>query len=53
MNEYKKALFKDGDFELEVTISPEEKTIWMTQKQMSILFNKPQSTIAGYINDEI
>ncbi len=51
MNEYKKALFKDGDFEMEVTISPEEKTIWMTQKQMELLFEKSHSTIAGYIKD--
>lgn len=40
MIEYKKALFKDGDFELEITISPEEKTIWMAQKQMELLFKK-------------
>ena len=50
MNEYKKALFKDGDFELEVTISPEEKTIWMTKEEMGLLFNRDRSAISRHIN---
>ena len=32
--------FIDGEFELEVSVNPKEETIWMSQEQMSILFNK-------------
>ena len=31
-------LFTDGDINLEVELSPELETVWLTQKQMEELF---------------
>ena len=36
-NEYELIKFEDGDFTLDVNVSPEENTVWLTQKQMSQL----------------
>ena len=43
--------FIDGEFELEVSVNPKEETIWMSQEQMSILFNKAKSTINEHIKN--
>ena len=43
--------FIDGEFELEVSVNPKKETIWMTQEQMSILFNKAKSTINEHIKN--
>ena len=32
--------FIDKEFELEVTVSPEEETIWLTLDQITKLFNR-------------
>ncbi|MBQ2892481.1 MAG: hypothetical protein IJE45_06270 [Bacilli bacterium] len=32
--------FIDGEFELEVNVSPKEETIWMTASQMALLFGR-------------
>jgi len=44
-------LFKEGQLELNVQISPEEQTVWLTLDQMSELFNKSKSTINEHINN--
>ena len=31
--------FKDDEIELEVNVSTEEETIWLTQEQIVLLFN--------------
>ena len=33
-------LFADGDINLEVELSPELETVWLTQKQMGELFER-------------
>ena len=42
-NKYELIKFEDGDFSLDVTVSPNEETVWLTQEQIAILFevNKP------------
>ncbi|MBQ2892040.1 MAG: virulence RhuM family protein, partial [Bacilli bacterium] len=50
-NNYDIVKFIDGEFELEVSVNPKEETIWMTQEQMSILFNKAKSTINEHIKN--
>ena len=42
-------LFKNGELELEVKISPDEDTVWLTQQQMSTLFNSSRSNIVEHI----
>ena len=44
-------LFTDNDVQLEVAIIPERETVWLTQDQMSELFDAARSTIAYHINN--
>ena len=39
-NKYELVKFIDGEFELEVNVSPKEDTIWLTQLKMAFLFSK-------------
>ncbi len=51
MNEI--VLFTDGNTEIEVQISPELETVWLTQKQMGELFGVKQATLSEHINNII
>lgn len=42
-------LFTDNDITLEVPITPEKETVWLTQDQMSELFDTARSSIAYHI----
>lgn len=42
-------LFTDGNIVLEVPITPEQDTVWLTQEQMSELFGTARSSIAYHI----
>lgn len=42
-------IFKDGELEIEVSVSPDEDTVWLTQEQIAKLFNKGRSTITEHI----
>ena len=44
-------LFTDENVELEVPISPERDTVWLTQEQMSELFDTARSSIAYNIGN--
>ncbi len=44
-------LFRDGEVELEVQISPDQETVWLTQDQMSDLFETARSSIAYHIGN--
>lgn len=44
-------IFKNGELELEVNITPERETVWLTQDQMSSLFDTARSSIAYHINN--
>ena len=46
-------LFTDGDINLEVELSPELETVWLTQKQMVELFEVKQATLSEHINNII
>ena len=39
-NNYDIVKFIDEEFELEVSVSPEEETIWLTLDQIAKLFNR-------------
>jgi len=43
--------FEDDDFSLDVNVSPEEDTLWLTQNQIAILFEKAKSTINEHIKN--
>lgn len=44
-------LFSDGDISVEVEINPEQETVWLTQKQMGLLFEVKQATLSEHINN--
>ena len=44
-------LFTDGEVNIEVQISPEQETVWLTQKQMGILFEVKHATISEHISN--
>ena len=48
---YNTIKFIDGELELEVTISPNEETIWMSQNEIAQLFGKSKSTINEHIKN--
>ena len=43
--------FEDGDFSLDVKVSPEEDTVWLTQKEMSLLFDVSVDNISLHIKN--
>lgn len=49
--ESKIALFTDKDVTLEVPVSTERDTVWLTANQMSLLFDKDEKTIRKHINN--
>lgn len=49
--ESKIALFTDKDVTLEVPVSPERDTVWLTANQMALLFDKDEKTIRKHINN--
>ena len=48
--------FVNGDLQIDVTISPNEETVWLTQKQMAELFDVKSQAITRHLkniyNDE-
>ena len=44
-------LFKDGDISLDVPISPDKDTVWLTANQMAMLFDKDEKTVRKHINN--
>ena len=54
MNEetkYELVKFIDNDLELDITISPKEETVWMTQAEIAELFGKDRKTITRHIQN--
>lgn len=37
--------FEDGDFSLDVNVSPDNETVWLSQEQIAELYQKSRSTI--------
>ena len=43
--------FKNGEFKLDVSVTPNSDTVWLNVNQMSKLFNKNKSTILRHIKN--
>ena len=43
--------FEDGDFSLDVNVSPDEYTVWLTQRDLTLLFNVDKSRISRHIKN--
>ena len=50
-NKYEVVKFVDGELELEVNVSPNEETIWLSQSQMAVLFDVDRTRITRHINN--
>ena len=48
---YELVKFIDNELELEVSVSPKEETVWLTQKQMATLFNVSIDNISLHIKN--
>ena len=51
MNNYKLIKFKDNEFELDVNVSPEEDTVWLTKDDIALLFERDRTVISKHINN--
>lgn len=50
-NKYELIKFEDGDFSLNVNVSPEEDTVWLTQNDMAALFDVDRTRITRHVNN--
>ncbi|MCM1195964.1 MAG: virulence RhuM family protein, partial [Roseburia sp.] len=50
-NKYDLIKFEDGEFSLDVNVSPNEDTVWLTANQMAILFNVQRPAILKHISN--
>ncbi len=48
---YELIKFEDGEFSLDVNVSPDEETVWLTQKDLTLLFNVDKSRISRHIKN--
>ena len=48
---YELIKFNDGEFSLDVNVSPSEETVWLTQEEMAMLFEVDRSRIVRHINN--
>ena len=48
---YELVKFIDNDLELDITISPKEETVWMSQEQIVKLFNTSKQNISLHISN--
>lgn len=46
---YEIVKFKNDEFELDVNVDPKNETIWMSKKDISILFETDRSVISKHI----
>ena len=51
MEKYNLVVFNDENLELEVKVDKDNETVWLTQKQMEILFDVSHATISEHIRN--
>lgn len=51
MTNYEIIKFKNNEIELDVNVSPKEDTVWLTENQIALLFNRDRSVILKHINN--
>lgn len=52
-NNYDLIKFEDGEFSLDVKVSPDEDTVWLTQKEIALLFSSTKNNISMHITNII
>ncbi len=51
MHDYEIVKFNNGEFELDVNVSPEEDTVWLSLMDLCHLFNRDKSVISRHIKN--
>ena len=51
MNNYELVKFKNQSLVLDVEVSPDEDTVWLTKEQMALLFDRDRSVISRHITN--
>lgn len=51
MNKYETVKFNNDSVEIDVTVSPLEDTVWLSQEQMALLFNVNVPTVNKHIKN--
>ena len=49
MDKYEVIKFKDNEFEMDVNVSPNEETVWLTLNDICLLFDRDRSVIGKHI----
>ena len=50
MEKFTKLKFKDDDFEMDINVSTVDNSIWLSQKELALLFNASTNKISYHIN---
>ena len=45
--------FVNSDLQIDVTVSPNEETVWLNRNQLAILFDRDVKTIGKHINNAL
>ena len=48
---YELIKFEDGDFSLDLNVSPSDETVWLSANEIALLFNRDPKTIRKHINN--
>ena len=48
---YELIKFEDGDFGLDVNVSPDEDTVWLSANEIALLFERDDKTVRKHINN--
>lgn len=49
--DYEVIKFQNNNLELEVNVSPEEETVWLTKEEIGVLFNRDRTVISRHISN--
>ena len=44
-------VFHDGEIQIDVSVSPEENTVWLSANQIAELFGRDEKTVRKHINN--
>ena len=51
MGKYEVIKFKDDEFEMDVNVSPNEETVWISLNEICLLFDRDKSVISRHIRN--
>lgn len=49
--DYELIKFENDNLELEVNVSPEQETVWLTKDQMALLFDRDRTVVSRHVKN--